>query len=297
MSLYHNKIFNAIIENKAVDKSIKKDRKFYNYLLKNRVAYFYAKFLSDEGNDFEKQIIDYWERRNNLFYKTLEYLNSFCENHNISYVLYKTYKHFWEIIGGDIDIIIKEEDFSFFMKELRKKWWYCIEDEPWKWKCIKKWFITIEPHINISWNGNTFLSPHILFENTEEKYINNKKYNLVNIKYEILSIYLKILYEPEYLDLYDYKILKEFWKNYDFNNIVDSHNINHITWLNKKILSIKTNHVFPYFFSSIKIFNVNLINLYYTGFFNKRMFIHNFYWKYRYIYNWKLPYLTSYIEF
>lgn len=297
MNLYHQKIFTAVMENRAVDSSIIRDKKFYNYLLRNRVAYFYAQALSNKSNDFEKQIIKAGNKRNSLFYKTLEYLDDFCKKYNISYLLYKTYKHFWEVIGGDIDIIVSEKDFSLLMDWLSDVGWDCIEDEPWKWKCQKKWYITIEPHINISWNGNTFFSPHILFENIEEKCINHRQYRLVNIQYEILSIYLKILYEPEYLDLYDYKVLNEFWKNYDFSNIVDKHNVHYISWLKKKIETIQTDCIFPYFFSSSKIFIVNLVNFYITWFFNKRMFIHNFYWKCRYVYNGKLPYLTSYIEF
>lgn len=138
------------------------------------------------------------------------------------------------MIGGDIDVVVSEKDFSLLMHWLSDEGWGCVEDEPWKWKCRKNWYITIEPHTNISWNGNTFFSPYRLFQNTEEKYIHGRQYRSVHTQYEILSIYLKILYEPEYLDLYDYKVLREFWEGFEFDQVVDVHNAYYIKWLQKK---------------------------------------------------------------
>jgi argonaute-like protein implicated in RNA metabolism and viral defense len=51
-----------------------------------------------------------------MFLKTLIELDRICKEQNIDYLLYKTHKYFDEVIGGDIDIIVKDEDFDRFLR-------------------------------------------------------------------------------------------------------------------------------------------------------------------------------------
>lgn len=297
MKNYYHKINSAILEWRDISKDIIKDKKFYNYLLNNRVASYYSKNLSKQSNEIEKNIIKAGEERNSIFYKTLEELDRVCKKNNIEYLLYKTYKYFDEVIWGDIDIIVKDADFDRFLQVFSDEWWNCIEDEKRKWKCEKDGLIVIEPHVNISWNGNIFFESIQLWKNYEEVTIKWNNYLKTSNMFESLSIYLKIMYEPEYLDLYDYLVLRLNETEINrYERILEWFNYKFVCNLYKNINKIKADTMFPYFFSSIFIFKCNLINLLQIWYFNKRMFIHNMYWKIRYKKNSKLPYLTKYIK-
>lgn len=297
MKKYYQEINTAILKWRDISSDIVKDNDFYNYLLNNRVASYYCKNLSKIQNKTEKAIITAWNNRNEIFYKTLRELDKICKEHNIDYLLYKTHKYFGEVIGGDIDIIVKDEDFDKFLKLFSSLGWDCEEDEKRKWKCEKDGFIVIEPHVNISWNGNTFFESSKLWKEIEEVVIEWNKYKKTNKSFESISIYLKIMYEPEYLDMYDYLVLKNNWVNIiEFESILKWHNQKLLKRLNKKINWINNDNMFPYFFSSIFILECNIWNLVKIWYFNRRMFIHNLYWKIRYKKNRKLPYLTKYIK-
>jgi hypothetical protein len=292
MSTYYTEINSAIIDWRDVSSDIFKDTTFYNYLLNNRVASYYCKNLSQTSNETEKAIISAGEERNSIFYKTLKELDKVCKLHNISYLLYKTHKYFDEVIGWDIDIIVKDEDFDRFLEVFSSLWWNCEEDEKRKWKCEKLWYIVIEPHVNISWNWLTFIHKDEMWNNTKDIVINWKIYNKTSLEIEKLSIYFKIIYWPEYLDLYDLKILN--LKSLDLINI-------DLLWFKKiknrfwNIHNIKRQY-FPIFPGSFEVLVYNLSFLIKHKQFNKMMFIHNFYWKNRYKVNWKLPFLTKYIK-
>jgi hypothetical protein len=297
MSTYYQEINSAIIDWRDISDKIEKDSLFYNYLLNNRVASYYCKSLSKRSNDIEKSIVKAWDERNELFYKTIAELDRVCKENSIDYLLYKTHKYFDEVIWGDVDIIVKENDFDLFLKIFQKEWWDCEEDEKRKWKCEKEGYIVIEPHVNISWNWNTFFESKFLWEWSKVISINGSEYQKTNEIFESLSIYLKIIYEPEYLDLYDYLVLlKNKVAIVKFQTILKWHNQKLVNTLDEKINSIENSNFFPYFFSSVFIFKCNLINFKKVWYFNRRMFIHNFYWNLRYKKNCKLPYLTKYIE-
>lgn len=292
MKNYYHEINTAIIAWRDIWSNIVKDNNFYNYLLNNRVASYYCKNLSKIPNETEKSIITAWNTRNQIFYKTLSELDKICKDHNIDYLLYKTHKYFDEVIGGDIDIIIKDKDFDRFLEVFSSLWWDCVEDEKRKWKCEKNGFIVIEPHENISWNWLTFINKNELWNNLEIVDINWASYKKTSLEIEKLSIYFKILYWPEYLDLYDAKIL-----NLESENLIKI-DVNWIDTLKNRFLKIEkfSSSAFPIFPNSIEVFIYNLIFLLKYKQFNKMMFIHNFYWKNRYKINWKLPFLTKYIR-
>ncbi len=287
----------AIINDIEVPYNFVKDKNFYNYLLNNRIAYHYCKNISKKPNEIEKRILIAGGKRNAVFLRTLKELDQICRVHDIPYLLYKTYKYFDEIIGWDIDIIIKQKDFSRFLEIFRQKWWSAFEDEPWKWKCQKNGCMVIEPHINISWNWNSFFDAKELWVDIKSVVLWWDSYYMTHEKFEVLSIYFKMVYWPEYVDLYDYKVLKLFQKwNYYFDNMIEWYNKKLLRALFWKINSIDKKYKFPYFFCSLFILKWNIIHFIKTKYFNRTMFIHNAYWKCRYRIMWKLPYLTKYIN-
>jgi hypothetical protein len=288
------KIINeSIIKWVDVPSNIIKDNDFYNYLLDNRVAYYYCSQISTSKNSVEEKIIKAWDNRNAIFYKSLEKLDELCKKNNIEFLLYKTYKYYWEVIWWDIDIIVKKEDFYKILEVFDKEWWYTEEDEPWKWKCEKEWYITIEPHVTISWNWNNIISKDELWKNPTLVEVNGKTYKDVGLDKELLSIYMKVLYEPSYLDLYDFLLIHN--QNIWFEQI-KKYITNSEERYMKKINNFNIYWKFPLFLNSIDILSINLLNYFNRKFFNKRMFIHNIYWKNRYKINSKLPYLTKYIN-
>ncbi len=278
---------------------IKKSEKLYKYMINNRVAYFYSKSISKNNTKIEKEIIKMWDKRNCMLHKTLDEMVKICKKYNIEFLLYKTYKFIDEVIWWDIDIIVKKNDFNKFLDVFEKEWWECEEDEKLKWKCDKKWYLTIEPHVSVSWLGRQYLEEHHLWENPINVNIDWKKYNNVNMNIEIISIYAKILFEPEYLDLYDYIIIKrehKIWYKI-LSNLIDN------TWLwSLKYLIIKfkdkkiLNRKLPFFINSFVLFYLNLFFFFKTWKVNSRVFIHNFYWKRRYKFKNILPFLTKYIK-
>lgn len=282
-------IHNALISGEDLPPTFEKNIEFYEYLLNNRVAYFYVSQISQHSNSIEKQIFEAGKKRNSIFYNTLLELKNICEKYGIEFMLYKTYKYFWEVIWGDIDIIIKKSDFYSLLDLLRSHGWNSIEDEPGKWKCTKDGYITIEPHISISWNGNVLFDSEKLWEHKILIDVQGITCFSLSLELEQLSIILKILYGPEYLDFYDYLVLHK--SSIDIKQHLTSYEAKYYAMLINTPLDVQ----YPFFLSSWSIFYINFIRFLATWYCNKRMFIHNIYWKIRYILFKKLPYLTRYV--
>jgi hypothetical protein len=300
------KINNAILAWKDIDESVVKDKAFYNYLLNNRVAYYYCSQLSNKTNKVETKILEAWAERNEIFYKTMETLELICDKYDIEYLLYKTYKYYNEIIWGDIDIIVHENDFHEFLSVFSREWRKCEEDEVGKWKCEKEWYITIEPHVNISWNNIVIPSNNLRVDTTSIT-IWTSSFNTLNNSFELLSICLKVVVSPEYVDLYDLLIVDMIYNRYDqkidFNHLENkkiNEMVKHIFYYRIHPLTINSPHFFskfPYFLSTFDILKFNFKIYLELWVINKYMFIHNFYRKRRYAFFNKLPYLTKYIYF
>lgn len=209
-NLNYKEINSAILDGRDIDKSlVKKDEQFYQYLFNNKVAYYYASQLSKNKTEKEKWIIKRGNELNTQYIKTLEYVKDVCDKNNIPFILFKTHKVIPEVVDGDIDLIIHNEDFQKFLDVFAGLGFESIEDEPGKGKCFKEGFNVIEPHITISWRGNDYFDTELLWKYTKEEVINGKKYLISNNEIETFIAVAQLFYEPEYIDLYTMFKLKD----------------------------------------------------------------------------------------
>lgn len=203
---------------KAVNKAIvfgsktafpKKDKSFYRYLLLNNVAHYFTVQLDKEGGDAEKEIVKAGEILEAKFIKTLTLINRICEENQLQFILFKTYKYIQEVVDGDIDLIVKKRDFYTFLRLFRKEGFICEESEPLKATCEKKGFCKIEPRVDISFHGLHVLNEKDIWQNTQRIKINDLTVLKTTRELDILSLLLNILFGPNYCKLYLYKVLQQ----------------------------------------------------------------------------------------
>lgn len=192
----------AILSGNDIPKSLKKDKEFYDYLLGNNVAYYYATKLATEKNQLDKKIIEIGERLNNKYYQTLKLINKVCRENGIQFLLFKTYKYIPEVVDNDIDLLIKKKDFHSFLKVLEKEGFDSIENEPLKGICKKNGFCTIEPRVESSFHGLTILNEEQLWKGIENVDIGGIEFAKPLKEVEIMHLLLSLLYNPNYLRLY-----------------------------------------------------------------------------------------------
>lgn len=293
----------AILEGRDIDSAlIKKDEKFYEYLFNNKVAFYYSKVLSKNTTQKEEWIIRRGTELNKKYFDTLKTLNDICLSNGIDFLLYKTHKHIPEVVDGDIDIFVKNEQFNTFMDVFRKNGFACIEDEPGKGKCEKDGCLVIEPHINISWRGGNYINENIIWENTKSiKVEDNFIVKSASNEVELVSLLGKVFFEPAYLDLYSIKQALKLVAVVD-NNLI-SKNIQFSQPFNELLDTIKKEEIYTP--SKLPLFCNN--NLYFktwskqtlkTGDF-KLFLLHSLYfiyWKYRYLFLSKLPFIHNWHE-
>jgi len=204
------KINEAIINNMEVPDFVEKNGSFYDYLLKNNVAYYYSKKISKNQTERELEIIAKGDRLNHKFEKTLKLINQICNKHNVDFALHKTYKHVEEAVDGDIDCVIKEKDFHRFLDLLQKEGFKCEEDGLLKGCCEKKGYLKIEPRSTVSFHGLAFLSEDSVWENTETVNISGIEIKTTSQKFDALCLLFNCLYGPKYMRLYLRLLAKDF---------------------------------------------------------------------------------------
>ncbi len=199
----YKEINTAILGSKDInEKLVKKDEQFYRYLFNNKVAYYYATQLSKRQTEKEKWIIKRGNELNARYIKTLEFVRQVCDENNIEFILFKTHKVIPEVVDGDIDLIVHKKDFQKFLDIFSELGFNSVEDEPGKGKCVKEGCNVIEPHITISWRGNSYFDEKELWKYTKEVNINNKQYLVSSDNIETFIAIAQLFYEPEYIDLY-----------------------------------------------------------------------------------------------
>jgi len=199
----YREINTAILKARDVDQRlVKKDDVFYKYLFNNKVAYYYASELSRNKTEKEQEIIKRGNELNAKYIKTLKYVKKICDKHGIKFILFKTHKIIPEVVGGDIDLIVKRKDFKYFLHIFSGLGFESVEDEPGKGKCFKEGFNVIEPHITISWRGISYFNEKKIWRHTKEININNEKYIIFDNSMEVYIAIAQLFYEPEYIDLY-----------------------------------------------------------------------------------------------
>lgn len=192
----------AILNGLDIPKSLIKDKDFYNYLLGNNIAYYYASKLSSHKTSMDQKIITAGNRFNGKYFKTLKLINKICKKNKIRFLLFKTYKYIPEAVDNDIDLLVKESDFHHFMEILEKTGFDCIENEPLKGICKKNGFCTIEPRINSSFHGIPILDERKLWNKIESVNIKGIIVFKPIKEVEVAHLMLSLLYNPNYLRLY-----------------------------------------------------------------------------------------------
>jgi hypothetical protein len=298
----YKEINEAILNDRDINEElVKKNDKFYQYLFNNKVAYFYSKYLSKNQTEKEKWIIKRGEELNKKYYKTLKLLKEICDENNIDFLLYKTYKQIPEVVDGDIDIFVKREDFYKFLEVFRKEGFKSVEDCLGKGKCTKEGCLVIEPHIGVSWRGDGYISEDFIWENLIDVCVKENLYvKSASFEVELISLISKVYFEPSYLDSYGLKQIKALVPRINLGKIY------------KNISFVKA---FKYLmsFSEVESNFINkklplfLDNVLYLKFWSKQAFPKNlkiyflhilffFYWKYRYFICNKLPFNHTWNE-
>lgn len=185
-----------------------KNQQFYKYLLDNNVAYYYSQTIPKQKNSYEKDIIASGEILNDKYIQTLKVLYDFCKKEKVDFLLFKTYKHLPEIVDGDIDLFIKEKDFSRFLTGLKKEGFTCILERPRKASCSKAGYSIIEPRVTISFHGKLIVNEENIWKNTKEVVIKNIKLKSTTKEIDTIFMLLNMFYGPNYIKLYNYIIFK-----------------------------------------------------------------------------------------
>lgn len=204
----YNSIHNVLIFSRHIS-SVIKNRQFYKYLLDNNVAYYYSQYISTKKNKYEKSIISAGEVLNNKYKNTVRLLKEICEKEKIDFLLFKTFKHIPEVVDGDIDIFIKEIDFSLFLVALEKRGFTCALEGTKKASCYKRGYSTIEPRTTISFHGNLIISESDIWKNTKEVVIDNMRLISTTEEIDIIFMFLNMFYGPNYIRLYTYLVFRK----------------------------------------------------------------------------------------
>lgn len=198
----YESINTAILNSRDVPESLTHDKKFYDYLLDNNVAYYYCKYLSKKKTPMDEKIISAGEILNNKFVKTLKLLNKITKENNIKYLLFKTYKYIPEIVDGDIDIFIQKKNFHKFLEIFKKNGFRYFENEIEKAICEKEGYCKIEPRVNAAFHEIVIIDEQKIWNNKEQIKINGLEILKVSKEIDLLYLLFSILYGPNYLKLY-----------------------------------------------------------------------------------------------
>lgn len=245
-------INNAILNGTDITKSVIKDDDFYNYLLGNNVAYYYARYLSKDRSVMDKKIITAGSSLNNKFLKTLKLINKVCQQNKINFLFFKTYKYFEEIVDGDIDMLVKEEDFYAFLKILQKKGFECFENEKLKAVCTKEGYCNIEPRVNAAVHGVRVLNNEVFWDRAVGVDIKGEKVLTTSREIDLLYLLLSILYRPDYLKMYLLLVYKSTDIKKIYNLIEDNKFKSDLTYIIDNLLKGDiTEKRFPLFPSDV----------------------------------------------
>lgn len=243
-------INNAVINGKRAEIPPGGLSETYKYLLKNNVAYYYST-LSGNKNSKDKAIIASANVLNRRFEKTIKILTATSTKENIPFLLFKTYKYIPEAVDGDIDLFVKEKDFHGFLEALSREGFTCFENEPLKAICTKDGHCVIEPRVYSSFHSIKIVEQEEIWREPESVMLAGRRVGKVRKEIDLLHLLLNLLYGPNYLRLYLYKVTEagSFRKMMEVKTAFDVRedlNLIHKTFFSEKALSKK----FPQFMGS-----------------------------------------------
>ncbi len=199
----------SVLNSQELPLTIDKDRKLYRYLLDNNIAYYYSINISKNKSKYEKEIIKAGNELNVKYFKTLKLIKKVCNEGGIEFLLFKTFKHIDEAVDGDIDLFIKEKDFSKFLHLLEKEGFTCVLEGIKKAFCSRDDYSKIEPRTTISFHGKLILDENEIWKNAKEVVVDNMKIMSTTPEIDTLFMLLNMFYGPNYIKLYTYLIFKK----------------------------------------------------------------------------------------
>jgi len=289
---YHE-INTAIAEGRDIDTLlVKKNKRFYDYLLNNKVAYYYASELSTHPNATEQAIIKQGDAFNAAYIKTVAYVKAVCEEENIPFLLFKTHRYIPAAVDGDIDLLVKRDDFQRFLQAFRDRDFDAIEDEPEKGKCTKEGYISIEPHVNISWRDNVFFAGDKAWEDATEVVYGDVSIPCCSPLVELLAAAGELYFSPEYIDLFRLETAQVLLSQQDsFDDVTDDTARKlldqYVRWLDN-VTSLYLDQKLPFFLPHTKLDKA--IRAHVSGKERMEIVFKNFCWEYRYKLIDRLPF-------
>jgi len=253
--MQYKDINKTIISSKEVSPLVQKNKEFYDYLLANNVAYYYATKVSTATNEYESEIIKTGDSFNNQMFKTLQLVKSVCEENNIEFALFKTYKHIPEAVDGDVDLFVREKDFYRFLELMKNNGFACFEDAPLKGRCEKEGYAKLEPRVTVSFHGMEVFGEAEVWKNITEVTVGDLKVLSASKGFDALCLLLNGLYGPKYLRLYLYLLAKDIPEEEMLNIASKKALRGDISFVYKELLSEKSlSKKFPLFLGDTKFF-------------------------------------------
>jgi hypothetical protein len=231
-----------------------KGHKLHKYLLDNNIAYFYLT-KKNEHLKSDNKILAKGEALNRRYVKTLLLIDKISKENKIDCLLFKTHKYIEDVVDGDIDLIIKKGQLQKFIRKIEKSGFKCIQEEKFKYSCTKSGFSKIEPRVNVSYHGLMVIESKTVWSNTDYIQVKNRKIRKTLFEIDLVAQLLNVLYGPNYLKLYLYKISQR--ANFDVvENLVNNSVKEDIRLVKRELLQKKNlEKRFPIFLSNYSYMN------------------------------------------
>lgn len=269
------------------------DARLHTYLLNNRVAFLYAQ---NSHSQWAANICRIEESLRAKYVNSLRLIKSVCTERSIDYLLYKTHFYIPQIPDGDIDLLVRAQDFDAFMSAFEERGFRVEVDEEGKGKCEHSDFSVIEPHINVSWRGAGRAAEDFLWRDVRQVEIDGESYNTASLEVELLSLAAKVVFEPAYLDLHSIKTITHLYETgvdeqAVLGNAVNMKAISEVLEFATAVIR-KPDQKLPAFLPSsqyLRLWTLSSLknskpHIYFLH------IIYFLYWKYRYAFRDKLPF-------
>ena len=198
---------NLALLNKANIEPSSKTTRFYDYLLKNSVAYYFSEQVSTYPTAVETKIIERGDQVNEKYHKTLELLRQTFSAAKIDFALFKTHRHISEVYDGDIDIVVRKTDFDKAMSALAAEGFDCETEAEFKGVCIKQGYCKIEPRSVVSFHGYKVFDEKEIWDSVVEVNSGIGPVKSTSMEFDTVCLLLNVLYGPKYVSLYLYLLL------------------------------------------------------------------------------------------
>jgi len=226
---------------------------------RNRVLYAFCESLvNTQGQSFDshlkrsvEEILSIGNLWQSKLRQTLLFVNSFFLQHNVPYLVVKTYRSI-PYVTFDVDVLVHPSDFTFIsakLKELGELGKHPGKQTKKQINFFTSNQLTVDMHENFSWQGSTYLDGSFAWMNTRKQEIAGVICPISSAEVEFLLEGAHLLFERRYITLLDYIYLRRMSEGP----------------LNTQLLLEQVkNHGWDYAFVSL-VAIVNSINHYFEG--------------------------------